>query len=139
MHTVCGGCRPWRILITAQGNRGRLKRIAMLCPCVCLCTSVLVCTYSMCMYLCWYSGMHFCEFLYVCMYLGPCASVCVSLPSCTSASICFCICPRCMSVHMTLHVFILGHKSMHSVEGICLELNKLNYAKNFKVKKDRCL
>ncbi len=124
---VCGGRRLWRILITAQGNRGRLKRIVMLCPCECLCTSVSVCTHRMCIYLCWHAEMHFCEFLSVCVFVSGSlwVPVCVNLPSCTSASICFCICPHCTSVHMTLHGFILGHKSMHSVERICLKLNKL--------------
>lgn len=109
LQNVCG--RLWRILIKAQGNRGRLKRIVMLCPCVCLCTSVPVCTHSMCMYLCWHTGMYFCGCPSLCvysMYLGTCASVYVSLPLCTSASICFCICPCCLSLHMTLHVIILG-------------------------------
>lgn len=52
---VCGGRRPWRILIKAQGNRERLKRIVMLRPCVCLCTSVPGCAHRMCIYLCWHS------------------------------------------------------------------------------------
>lgn len=116
---VCGGCGLWRIPITARGNRGRPKRIVMLCPCVCL-----FCTHTVCACIC--VGTQGCTFvsvhLYVCIHLGPCASVCVSLPLGTCASICL------STLHDFAHLYLgirAGHKSMHSVEGICLNLNKL--------------
>lgn len=88
---VYGGRGLWRTLIKAQGNRGRLKRIVMLCPCVCLCTSEPVCPHGMCVCLCWHAGIHSCE----------CPSVGVRV----SGSLCICVC-QVTFMHLCLHMFL---------------------------------
>lgn len=84
--SVCGGRRVWRILIKAQGNRGRLKRIVMLCPCECLCTSEPLCT----------------QFVHVLPHREKlCGCPSVSMPG----FLCICVC-RFTFMHLCFHMFL---------------------------------
>lgn len=84
--SVCGGRRVWRILIKAQGNRGRLKRIVMLCPCECLCTSEPLCT----------------QFVHVLTHREKlCGCPSVSMPG----FLCICVC-RFTFMHLCFHMFL---------------------------------
>lgn len=109
--SVCGGRRVWRILSKAQGNRGRLKRIVMLCPCECLCTSEPLCT----------------QFVHVLTHREKlCGCPSVSMPG----FLCICVCLFTfmhLCFHMFLHMSTLhflcvwfkvtdDHKSLCSVE-----------------------
>lgn len=111
--SVCGGRRVWRILIKAQGNRGRLKRIVMLCPCECLCTSEPLCT----------------QFVHMLTHREKlCGCPSVSMPGF------FCVCVhRFTFMHLCFHMFLHmsrlhflcirfkvrdDHKSLRSVEKI---------------------
>lgn len=116
MCVVVVDCGGYRSPLGATG--GDLKGLlcyALVCACfvhtvcACICVGTQGCTFV---------SVH----LYVCIHLGPCASVCVSLPLGTCASICL------STLHDFAHLYLgirAGHKSMHSVEGICLNLNKL--------------
>lgn len=84
--SVCGGRRVWRILIKAQGNRGRLKRIVMLCPCECLCTSEPLCT----------------QFVHMLTHREKlCGCPSVSMPG----FLCICVC-RFTFMHLCFHMFL---------------------------------
>lgn len=84
--SVCGGRRVWRILIKAQGNRGRLKRIVMLCPCECLCTSEPLCT----------------QFVHVLPHREKlCGCPSVSMPG----FLCICVCLFTF-MHLCFHMFL---------------------------------
>lgn len=84
--SVCGGRRVWRILIKAQGNRGRLKRIVMLCPCECLCTSEPPCT----------------QFVHVLTHREKlCGCPSVSMPG----FLCICV-RRFTFMHLCFHMFL---------------------------------
>lgn len=84
--SVCGGRRVWRILIKAQGNRGRLKRIVMLCPCECLCTSEPLCT----------------QFVHVLTHREKlCGCPSVSMPG----FLCICV-HRFTFMHLCFHMFL---------------------------------
>lgn len=84
--SVCGGRRVWRILIKAQGNRGRLKRIVMLCPCECLCTSEPLCT----------------QFVHVLTHREKlCGCPSVSMPG----FLCICV-RRFTFMHLCFHMFL---------------------------------
>lgn len=84
--SVCGGRRVWRILSKAQGNRGRLKRIVMLCPCECLCTSEPLCT----------------QFVHMLTHREKlCGCPSVSMPG----FLCICVC-RFTFMHLCFHMFL---------------------------------
>lgn len=74
LKTVCVWW-PWNEEDTAQGTRRRLKRIVMLCPCVCVFVPLCLFVHAVCAYICAGTQRH----TFVSIHLYACMRVFVHL------------------------------------------------------------